>query len=65
MSTPIALPAPVLELLRSEHAGDAGIVYCLSRRSVEQTAELLFHFLENLLMLRALGKVIAFGRVCV
>ena len=31
----------LLELLRSEHAGDAGIVYCLSRRSVEQTAEFL------------------------
>ncbi|MES2171647.1 MAG: DNA helicase RecQ [Actinomycetota bacterium] len=31
----------LLELLRSEHAGDAGIVYCLSRKSVEQTAEFL------------------------
>ncbi|HEY0811855.1 MAG TPA: DNA helicase RecQ [Pseudonocardia sp.] len=31
----------LLDLLRSEHAGDAGIVYCLSRKSVEQTAELL------------------------
>jgi ATP-dependent DNA helicase RecQ len=31
----------LLELLRSEHQGDAGIVYCLSRKSVEQTAEFL------------------------
>ena len=31
----------LLDLLRTEHAGDAGIVYCLSRRSVEQTAEFL------------------------
>ncbi|WP_199431275.1 DNA helicase RecQ [Qaidamihabitans albus] len=31
----------LLELLRTEHAGDAGIVYCLSRRSVEDTAEFL------------------------
>ena len=31
----------LLELLRTEHAGDAGIVYCLSRASVEQTAEFL------------------------
>ena len=31
----------LLEFLRTEHAGDAGIVYCLSRRSVEQTAEFL------------------------
>jgi ATP-dependent DNA helicase RecQ len=31
----------LLELLRTEHAGDAGIVYCLSRASVEATAELL------------------------
>jgi len=30
--------AQLLELLRTEHAGDAGIVYCLSRASVEQTA---------------------------
>ncbi|MDN5749254.1 MAG: DNA helicase RecQ [Pseudonocardia sp.] len=29
----------LLDLLRTEHPGDAGIVYCLSRRSVEQTAE--------------------------
>jgi ATP-dependent DNA helicase RecQ len=28
----------LLTLLRSEHAGDAGIVYCLSRASVEKTA---------------------------
>ncbi|MFP5069877.1 DNA helicase RecQ [Pseudonocardia nantongensis] len=31
----------LLDLLRSEHPGDAGIVYCLSRKSVEQTAEFL------------------------
>jgi ATP-dependent DNA helicase RecQ len=31
----------LLELLRTEHAGDAGIVYCLSRASVEATAEFL------------------------
>ncbi|WP_236121827.1 DNA helicase RecQ [Cellulomonas palmilytica] len=33
--------AQLLDLLRTEHAGDAGIVYCLSRASVEQTAEYL------------------------
>ena len=31
----------LLELLRTEHDGHAGIVYCLSRASVEQTAEFL------------------------
>ncbi|PJJ02563.1 ATP-dependent DNA helicase RecQ [Streptomyces sp. 2333.5] len=31
----------LLDLLRSEHAGDAGIVYCLSRASVEKTAQFL------------------------
>jgi ATP-dependent DNA helicase RecQ len=31
----------LLQLLRTEHPGDAGIVYCLSRASVEQTAEFL------------------------
>ena len=31
----------LLTLLRAEHDGDAGIVYCLSRASVEKTAELL------------------------
>ncbi|MFI6031214.1 DNA helicase RecQ [Amycolatopsis magusensis] len=31
----------LLELLRTEHDGDAGIVYCLSRNSVEKTAEFL------------------------
>jgi ATP-dependent DNA helicase RecQ len=31
----------LLALLRTEHAGDAGIVYCLSRASVEQTADFL------------------------
>jgi ATP-dependent DNA helicase RecQ len=31
----------LLDLLRSEHAGDAGIVYCLSRASVDKTAEFL------------------------
>ena len=33
--------AQLLELLRTEHPGDAGIVYCLSRASVEQTADFL------------------------
>ena len=33
--------ASCCELLRTEHAGDAGIVYCLSRASVEKTAEFL------------------------
>jgi ATP-dependent DNA helicase RecQ len=31
----------LLDLLRSEHDGDAGIVYCLSRASVELTADFL------------------------
>ncbi|NPC95527.1 DNA helicase RecQ [Nocardioides sp. zg-DK7169] len=31
----------LLELLRTEHAGDSGIVYCLSRRSVEEAAQFL------------------------
>ena len=31
----------LLSLIRSEHAGDAGIVYCLSRASVEKTADFL------------------------
>ncbi|GAA2428790.1 DNA helicase RecQ [Actinomadura vinacea] len=31
----------LLRLLTTEHAGDAGIVYCLSRNSVEKTAEFL------------------------
>jgi ATP-dependent DNA helicase RecQ len=31
----------LLALIRSEHPGDAGIVYCLSRASVEKTAEFL------------------------
>ncbi|WP_428530205.1 DNA helicase RecQ [Propionicimonas sp.] len=31
----------LLDLIRDEHAGDAGIVYCLSRNSVEKTAEAL------------------------
>lgn len=33
--------AQLLTLIRTEHVGDAGIVYCLSRASVEQTAEFL------------------------
>ena len=32
----------LLRLLRTEHPGDAGIVYCLSRASVEKTAAFLF-----------------------
>jgi ATP-dependent DNA helicase RecQ len=31
----------LLSLLREEHPGDAGIVYCLSRASVDKTAEFL------------------------
>ncbi|MBK3565324.1 DNA helicase RecQ [Streptomyces sp. MBT62] len=31
----------LLSFLREEHTGDAGIVYCLSRKSVEATAEFL------------------------
>ncbi|MFE1956575.1 DNA helicase RecQ [Streptomyces sp. NPDC059479] len=31
----------LLQLLRAEHTGDAGIIYCLSRASVEKTAEFL------------------------
>ena len=31
----------LLDLIRTEHPGDAGIVYCLSRASVEKTAEFL------------------------
>ncbi|NED78366.1 DNA helicase RecQ [Streptomyces sp. SID9944] len=31
----------LLSFLRAEHPGDAGIVYCLSRNSVERTAEFL------------------------
>ncbi|GAB3492165.1 DNA helicase RecQ [Amycolatopsis cihanbeyliensis] len=31
----------LLHLLRTEHAGDAGIVYCLSKASVDKTAEFL------------------------
>jgi ATP-dependent DNA helicase RecQ len=31
----------LLELLRTEHAGDAGIVYCLTRASVDKIAEFL------------------------
>jgi ATP-dependent DNA helicase RecQ len=31
----------LLGLIRAEHSGDAGIVYCLSRASVETTAEFL------------------------
>ena len=34
----------LLDLLRAEHPGDAGIVYCLSRASVEQTAQ---HLSQN------------------
>ena len=33
--------AQLLSLLKSEHPGDAGIVYCLSRASVENTADAL------------------------
>ncbi len=33
--------AQLLQLIRTEHSGDAGIVYCLSRASVEKTADAL------------------------
>ena len=33
--------AQLLQLIRDEHPGDAGIVYCLSRNSVEATADWL------------------------
>jgi len=33
--------AQLLRFLREEHPGDAGIVYCLSRRKVEETADWL------------------------
>ncbi len=31
----------LLDFIQTEHAGDAGIVYCLSRKKVEETAEFL------------------------
>ncbi|MDB5046555.1 MAG: ATP-dependent helicase RecQ, partial [Deinococcus sp.] len=31
----------LVDFIRSEHAGDAGIVYCMSRKSVEETAKWL------------------------
>ncbi len=31
----------LLDFIRTEHAGDAGIVYCLSRKKVEETADFL------------------------
>ncbi|WP_189005445.1 DNA helicase RecQ [Deinococcus malanensis] len=33
--------AQLLDFIRAEHPGDAGIVYCLSRKSVEETARWL------------------------
>ena len=33
--------AQLLNFIRDEHSGDAGIVYCLSRRKVEETAQWL------------------------
>jgi len=33
--------AQLVQLIRTEHEGDAGIVYCLSRASVEKTAQAL------------------------
>ncbi|HXR44313.1 MAG TPA: RecQ family ATP-dependent DNA helicase, partial [Pseudolysinimonas sp.] len=33
--------AQLMQLIRTEHPGDAGIVYCLSRASVEKTADAL------------------------
>src|SRR5699024_6308153 len=34
-------PVPAAELHHHQHPGDAGIVYCLSRRGVDQLAEAL------------------------
>jgi ATP-dependent DNA helicase RecQ len=31
----------LLQFIRDEHAGESGIVYCLSRKSVEETADML------------------------
>ena len=31
----------LLDFITAEHGGDAGIVYCLSRKKVEETAEFL------------------------
>ena len=31
----------LLDFINAQHAGDAGIVYCLSRKKVEETAEFL------------------------
>jgi len=31
----------LIDFIRAEHAGDAGIVYCLSRKKVDATAEWL------------------------
>ena len=39
----------LLAFIDSEHAGDAGIVYCLSRKKVEETAEWLQHHGVNAL----------------
>ena len=39
--SPLPLREQLLRFLRDEHEGDAGIVYCQSRRKVEETADWL------------------------
>jgi ATP-dependent DNA helicase RecQ len=49
----------LLQLLRQEHAGDAGIVYCLSRNKVDETAEFLCgHGIEALPYHAGLGAAV-------
>ena len=49
----------LLQLLRHEHAGDAGIVYCLSRNKVDETAEFLCgHGIEALPYHAGLGAAV-------
>lgn len=49
----------LLQLLRQEHAGDAGIVYCLSRNKVDETADFLCgHGIEALPYHAGLGAAV-------
>jgi ATP-dependent DNA helicase RecQ len=49
----------LLQLLRQEHSGDAGIVYCLSRNKVDETAEFLCgHGIEALPYHAGLGAAV-------
>jgi ATP-dependent DNA helicase RecQ len=43
----------LLDLIRAEHAGEAGIVYCLTRASVDETAEFLVQHGVNALAYHA------------